>query len=80
MRGLANGLGDREREKPKGHPEHLESGVDTKMGGATGQQGWGDEEEFYLFFILGGGGYFMIFIFSIIVDLQCSVNFYCTAK
>ena len=24
--------------------------------------------------------YFMIFIFSVIVDLQCSVNFYCTAK
>ena len=24
--------------------------------------------------------FFMIFIFSIIVDLQCSVNFYCTAK
>ena len=35
---------------------------------------------FFHLFILIYFFFFMIFIFSSIVDLQCSVNFYCTAK
>ena len=34
----------------------------------------------YLFIFKLQGFYFMIFIFSIIVALHCSVNFYCTAE
>ena len=41
----------------------------------SGIWGQGDTGDSILFF-----KYFKIFIFSIVVDLQCSVNFYCTAK